>query len=715
MSTVSRVRALLASARCQAHAAVTRRRGKYTRYGDAMRHEIAAYAVRHGCRRACQHFSRVLGGRSVATSSVRNFVRSHRLLTQQLRMEIGQYALQHGVQQAALLYGQQLQSTLKLGVVRRYMREYRTQQQQQGAEHQNDNNTVQSQPSTSHLTPGVIVSTHATDLSSTSLHSSSHLAPNANLSTASLQPSVAPLSPPTSTTCFSTGENYVDSAPLLAVDVPSVAVDSAHSVSHDHTLYTVYTENTDNSSAVSSGGGDGVSELVPTQLTTDSQLYQPIAPPSGDQLMYQRGGHHSLHHLQETQPPELVFMEAPVAVLSEKEQQLSQHFVVVTQPSTEPSADVAVVIGQSSAGCYSRTPSSLTTEAADDAVEGRNQAVRYNRTSGRLAARTANSSHQLLHQFQEVTPSTDTDSINQQQRVTVLVHATSDVTAADPIPSTLESVSTVMVAPSSVERMNSLDPPRQRRDSNGVCDDDGSDGDEDEEYGSVAKRRGRKLSQRGGRRKRGCGRGCHRGYYSAYSPELRAEVGRYAHEHGTIAARRYFGQRLGSMLPDSTVRGLRDKYAAKLRLAEAAAAAAASSSNSPRGDEAEASTGEDISSTKPPPPPGTAVITALGFGQRGRPIRLGKYEQLVAECVRRLATESDEPVSDFVCIASARQVLLQYEPHLLEEHGGPIRLSTSWAKSFIKRMGFNSSAHRQQRQPQQLPISTPEGASRNSI
>ena len=35
------------------------------------------------------------------------------------------------------------------------------------------------------------------------------------------------------------------------------------------------------------------------------------------------------------------------------------------------------------------------------------------------------------------------------------------------------------------------------------------------------------------------------------------------------------------------------------------------------------------------------------------------------------------------------QVLLQHDPNLLNEMGGPIRLNVTWAKSFLKRMGIN--------------------------
>lgn len=49
-------------------------------------------------------------------------------------------------------------------------------------------------------------------------------------------------------------------------------------------------------------------------------------------------------------------------------------------------------------------------------------------------------------------------------------------------------------------------------------------------------------------------------------------------------------------------------------------------------------------------------------------------------------------VSSFLAIATAKQVLMQYEPCLLEEHGGPVRLNPTWAKSFLKRIGLHQLA-----------------------
>ncbi|KAG0728467.1 Cytosolic Fe-S cluster assembly factor NUBP2 [Chionoecetes opilio] len=137
-----------------------------------------------------------------------------------------------------------------------------------------------------------------------------------------------------------------------------------------------------------------------------------------------------------------------------------------------------------------------------------------------------------------------------------------------------------------------------------------------------------------------------RGHYASYSPELRAEIGRYATKHGNLAAVHHFKEQLGFDIPESTIRGLKDKYLIKRAR-------------------------------------GKKEVVSIGFAQRGRPMRLGKYDEIVQDCIRQLVKDG-EKVSSFLAIATAKQVLMQYQPSLLEEHGGPVRLNPTWAKSFLK-------------------------------
>jgi len=173
----------------------------------------------------------------------------------------------------------------------------------------------------------------------------------------------------------------------------------------------------------------------------------------------------------------------------------------------------------------------------------------------------------------------------------------------------------------------------------------------------------RKKSSVGGvssKKKAGSIVGQKRGNYTVYSPEIRAEMGKYAAEHGSQRACQHFRNILGHDVPESTIRGLRDKYLLKR-------------------EHCGSSSGGD------------KEVTSLGYAPRGRPMRLGKYDEVVQECIRELI-KSGERVSSFLAIATAKQVLMQYEPGLLEENGGKVKLNVTWAKSFLKRIGVQNNS-----------------------
>jgi hypothetical protein len=144
-----------------------------------------------------------------------------------------------------------------------------------------------------------------------------------------------------------------------------------------------------------------------------------------------------------------------------------------------------------------------------------------------------------------------------------------------------------------------------------------------------------------------------RGRYSQYTPELRAKIGKYALKHGNAAAVRHFQAELGHEIPESTIRGMRDKV-------------------------------QVLSAGR-----GAAAVEEVGCGPRGRPVSLGPHDGLVQEAVRQLR-DRGERVTAFVVIAVAKQVVMAREPELLAEHGGTLRLNTTWAKSMLRRLGIRS-------------------------
>ncbi|KDR15248.1 hypothetical protein L798_10621 [Zootermopsis nevadensis] len=176
----------------------------------------------------------------------------------------------------------------------------------------------------------------------------------------------------------------------------------------------------------------------------------------------------------------------------------------------------------------------------------------------------------------------------------------------------------------------------------------------------VPKKKKRCMGGFSSKKKVGSVVGQKRGNYTVYSPEVRAEMGKYAAEHGSQRACQHFRNILGHDVPESTIRGLRDKYLIKR-------------------EHCGSSSGAD------------KEVTSLGYAPRGRPMRLGKYDEVVQECIRELI-KSGERVSSFLAIATAKQVLMQYEPGLLEENGGKVKLNVTWAKSFLKRIGVQNNS-----------------------
>ena len=136
-----------------------------------------------------------------------------------------------------------------------------------------------------------------------------------------------------------------------------------------------------------------------------------------------------------------------------------------------------------------------------------------------------------------------------------------------------------------------------------------------------------------------------RGTYSTYSPQLRAQIATYASNHGNQETIQYFKETLDIEVPESTVRGLRDKFLRQKKNSE-----------------------------------------EMNSGPRGRPKRLGKYDGIVQKCIREIVESGEKPTA-FLAIAMAKQVLVENGGQkLLSENGGHIELNTTWAKSFLRRM-----------------------------
>lgn len=151
-------------------------------------------------------------------------------------------------------------------------------------------------------------------------------------------------------------------------------------------------------------------------------------------------------------------------------------------------------------------------------------------------------------------------------------------------------------------------------------------------------------------------RGGYRQKYNNYTPEQRASVGKYALEHGVMSAKRKFSLKFKMDINESTVRRFKTAYLHEKRKRR-------------EDDEEE-------------------EIQHLPVKKRGRKVVLGqKMDIMVQEYIRRLR-ETGGVINTAIVRAAAEGILLSQDRTRLQQFGGPATLSSTWAKSLLKRMNF---------------------------
>ena len=143
--------------------------------------------------------------------------------------------------------------------------------------------------------------------------------------------------------------------------------------------------------------------------------------------------------------------------------------------------------------------------------------------------------------------------------------------------------------------------------------------------------------------------GTKRKYTSTFTPEDRAEIGKYAAENGnTRASKKY-------CVAESTVRLFKSKYLAALK------------TNTEAGIEEE--------------------VRAIPAGKRGRPLLLGELDKDVQKYISALR-DAGVAIGTKITIAAAEGIIMAHNRSLLVQHGGYIELTRDWALSLLNRMGF---------------------------
>jgi len=139
-----------------------------------------------------------------------------------------------------------------------------------------------------------------------------------------------------------------------------------------------------------------------------------------------------------------------------------------------------------------------------------------------------------------------------------------------------------------------------------------------------------------------------RGRYVQYTSQERAEIGAFAAKHGNKAAILHFEEKLGRSIPESTIRVMKDKYKALVRMSG-------------------------------------GQISEVGCGSRGRPTCLGKHDQTLMDTLHRLIKRG-EKMTTFAVIATAKQILSEREVDRDWQMATETKLTPNWAKSILKRI-----------------------------
>ena len=150
--------------------------------------------------------------------------------------------------------------------------------------------------------------------------------------------------------------------------------------------------------------------------------------------------------------------------------------------------------------------------------------------------------------------------------------------------------------------------------------------------------------------------GSKRGPYKRYSSTLRAEIAKYACQHGAAAAARHYSRKLEKTISESTVKSMKKVYVEELQ-------------KRPRTDDGE-------------------EIVALPAKKCGRKVLLGQDLDDTVQIYLRKVREGGGAVSARIAMAAARGILLKCNRAKLAEFGGPVQLNRHWAHSLLKRMKF---------------------------
>ena len=146
-------------------------------------------------------------------------------------------------------------------------------------------------------------------------------------------------------------------------------------------------------------------------------------------------------------------------------------------------------------------------------------------------------------------------------------------------------------------------------------------------------------------------------HYTKISPEVKAEIGRRAAEHGVAATIRFYIKKLPDCeLKESSVRTRRNAYTRELQARRRSC--------------------------------GDTTVTELVEKKRGRPCLIGeKLDKQVRDYLTTLRSHG-AVVNTAIAVSCAEGIIKNKDSNLLASNGGHIVLTKYWGKNLLSRMGF---------------------------
>ena len=150
-----------------------------------------------------------------------------------------------------------------------------------------------------------------------------------------------------------------------------------------------------------------------------------------------------------------------------------------------------------------------------------------------------------------------------------------------------------------------------------------------------------------------------RGPYGRLTDKQRAQIGKYASENRNAAAVRRFSKELERPLNESTVRSIKKNYYQELWK--------------------KTSAGKSLDEVS---------VTSLPPKKCGRPLLLGETIDSSVQSYIQVLRENGAAVTTSIALATANCIISKVNRTLLQEYGGSVALTRSWAQRLLHRMGF---------------------------